>query len=524
MNIIARISTCLGIGHVMRMKWLLHEFSSRGYSLSVILDDGPVDVSYLIKELECELHYVITNSANDIALIKSLIVESKPCFVFIDHYELGYEYEVQLNALGCKVAVFDDLAREHYCDFLFDAKWEGHKTANRYDNKVPDFTKLYQGPDFALLSPDYSNCKRKVITNKGISKILLCLGGGGDLALFASFIRAIPAALMKELNISVVIGPQAKNRASLDLISKDIPEITLLEAPLSLAKYYSECDLFIGSLGTSLYELAAFKVPSITFSIAVNQNNELSHLEAFGHFLHLDMIDLAQMKMLGENLAKILCALPRITQLRKQAILLVDGAGVKRVVNALTGEQQGSGGDFIKSHVHAYTYLSETISIRPICDEDINDYLVARNKPSNAKRMTLTKSIERLPHYLWWFNNERQSYVVEKNGKAIAYIWHQLYRQNGAEYLYGGWFTADEELPFSIAILILQWQLDSCDELYPHAHWLAVIHKDNKFVNLLNRYMGFAETPQDSLFYSVTEGLFPQADKQFNFVMRYPNE
>ncbi|MBQ4861968.1 hypothetical protein J8L98_09730 [Pseudoalteromonas sp. MMG013] len=524
MNIIARISTCAGIGHLMRMKWLLHEFTVRHYTLTLILDRSSVDISYLLSDLTCEQHYVVTNSTHDLGLLKSLIESENPDFVFIDHYELGYEYECALQPLVGKVVVFDDLANSHYCDFLFDAKWQGSETSHRYDNKVPDFTQVYQGPDFALLSPEYSKnaCIENIHNSK--NRILLSLGGGGDLALFAGFINAIPQVLLKTLHISVVIGPQAKNREMLDAISQKLPEITLLESPISLAKHYAGCDLFIGALGTSLYELAALHVPNITFSIARNQHNELPHLEALGHFLHLDFIDLAQMKLFGENFDKILNALPRIGDLRRQGTLTVDGRGVHRVANILMGIKQDTTTRGLASYVHDYEHLSSSISVRPIFDGDVNDYLAARNKPNNAKRMTVTEPIERLTHYLWWFNNKRHSYAVEQNGKVIAYIWHQLHHCNGIEYLYGGWFTTHEDVPFNIAMLILQWQLDFCGERYPQAHWLAVIHKENKFVNLLNRYMGFVETPQASSFHMATQSLFPHADAEFNFVVRYANE
>ncbi|KAF7774116.1 hypothetical protein PCIT_a0512 [Pseudoalteromonas citrea] len=524
MNIIARISTCAGIGHLMRMKWLLHEFTVRHYKLTLILDESSVDVSYLLSGLTCEQHYVVTNSAHDLELLISLTASEKPDFIFIDHYELGYEYELALQSLGGKVVVFDDLARAHYCDYLFDAKWQGSDTYTRYNTQVPEFTEVHQGPDFALLAPDYLKIDGEAVIEREVKHILLSLGGGGDLRLFAALVSAIPKEFLKKLHISVVVGPQAQYKEQLHAICKNTPELTLLDAPLSLVEYYASSDLFIGALGTSLYELAVFKVPSITFSIAENQHNSLSHLEAFGHFLHLDDISLLQISKLGEKLALIVNALPRLVKMREQSTLLVDGAGVQRVANILTGIKYQPSVGPLQSYVHEYQWLSSSISVRPVFDGDVNDYLAARNKPNNAKRMTVTEPIDRLTHYLWWFNNNRNSYVVEQNGKVIAYVWHQIYQCDGAEYLYGGWFTAGEEVPFNIAMLILQWQLDFCGELHPKAYWLAVIHKENKFVNLLNRYMGFIESPLGSSFHTVTQNLFPKADKQFNFVMRYPDE
>jgi hypothetical protein len=165
--------------------------------------------------------------------------------------------------------------------------------------------------------------------------------------------------------------------------------------------------------------------------------------------------------------------------------------------------------------------LSGAFSVRKVADSDVNRYLIARNLPNNADRMTISKEIPRFGHYVWWLSNKRQSFVIEKEGVPVIYIWHDIYE---SKYLYGGWFTCEGNVSLPEAMLALQWQLKHCKKVYPHATWLAVIHKDNKFVNLLNQYMGFKVTPVDSEAFLKTKAIFPHADGQFNFLMLENNE
>lgn len=527
MNIVARVSTCLGIGHLMRIKWLLLELQSNTQaSLTLVLDIQKADIAPFIQELICDdIHFVKTASKQDIATLLSVIKTSNADLVILDHYDLDIEYEKQIGSVGAKLAVFDDLGRDHDCDFLFDAKWVGELTHKRYDKKSSAKTRHFLGPDFSLLAPPFSQTlNTHVSKSKNKTNILCSLGGGGDLSIFASLVNSVPHELHSQIQFTVVVGPKAENKQVITRLGEKFKNITILCSPLSIANEYRNTDLFIGALGTSLYELAALKVPAITFSIAANQDNDITHLQQLGHFLHLDEFTDSQACLLGAQLGGFICCLPRIKKLRHNAIVTVDGLGVKRVA-AILQAQEFDVTD-ISSQVREASNIAQLTTqyaVREAEDCDVNNYLIARNLPSNSQKMTINADIPRLEHYLWWFRSERKSYVVEKIGIPAVYVWHQYVSANSHDYLYGGWFTARNDVPFNLAMLTLQWQLDFCKASHPNAIWLAVIHKDNKFVNLLNKYMGFVSMPIDSVEYTTTQQLFPLADEQFNFVMWDPN-
>ena len=60
-------------------------------------------------------------------------------------------------------------------------------------------------------------------------------------------------------------------------------------------------------------------------------------------------------------------------------------------------------------------------NIFKINDNEINNYLDARNKKFNKIKMINKKSINRLEHYNWWFSNKRNIFIykIDENQKIF---------------------------------------------------------------------------------------------------------
>ncbi|REL26063.1 pseudaminic acid biosynthesis protein PseG [Thalassotalea euphylliae] len=551
-NFAIRVASQQGIGHLMRMKWLAHALIQRGCQVIFILDECTQASWQNITDVAEQLYFVnIGNSRysqhSDAFFTNEILVKHQCQRLIIDSYQLGVEYERAIDK-QVNITVFDDLAREHHCHQLFDMKWCAEHTDKRYKDKLPDECQRYLGPAFALLAPGYRqqnfNTKsRGVHSNHTIRQtihpsasknqnLLISLGGGGDLSLLEPFIYHL-VERAPALQINLVVGPQAINHQSVECVAAEHTNLTLINHPKSLISYYEQADLFVGALGTSLYELAACQLPAITFSIADNQENDILALEDLGHYFHLDSYYAAQGEKLAALTQLVLQQLPRVNTLRTSAKLTVDGCGAERVAEVLLAPNSAQH-ELTRDHVkydkdqlesnkkqasrgYSSEPLTDKVAIRQVDDQDINRYLNARNLPVNAQRMTINEEIPRLSHYHWWFTTDRVSYLLSENGQDRLYIWDSKQQINGQDYLYGGWFTAAGEVPFNLAMLALKWQL-SRSKTEHTATWLAVIHKENKFVNLLNQYMGFKETRCEQAI-AATQVLFPCATAaQFNYV------
>lgn len=534
-----RVAAKPGLGHLMRMRVLAQQLSLHGHASVFILCAGSEHLLGLLEPVARHCHVLpelkseLKNELED-ARQTSALIETYPDVrsVILDHPQFSELWERCLVEAEYHVVAFDDMARTHQAHMLFDPKWLGARTAQRYVRKLPSDSHAFLGPDYCLLAAPYSSRKPGASSESPSSQasraeachILLSLGGGGDLSLLESLLTALlQNEDSKHLSFDVVVGPLAKNGDGLKALAQHYPSINLVTGQDSLYDYYVQADLFIGALGTSLYELAATRTPALTFSMSPDQHNELKDLADFGHYLHLsDIAELAS-PICADLVLLLSQQKERLNQLIQRRHIDIDGRGAERICEVLLNPEASATRAGVSVSVRESEPLdvhefTPELAIRAVQDSDLHAYLAARNQRNNAAKSTVTREIALLEHYHWWFRTARESYVLTRHGEPLLFLWQQAYRANQKNYYYGGWFTADESVSFNIPMLALRWQLEQSRAECPDAHWVAVIRKDNRFVNLLNQYMGFSQIQNpDTL--SVTRQLFPQADQaSFNFI------
>ncbi|MFU2508130.1 UDP-2,4-diacetamido-2,4,6-trideoxy-beta-L-altropyranose hydrolase [Pseudoalteromonas sp. ASV78] len=513
-----RVDTLCGLGHFMRCKWLAIELQRLGEKVVFLID---TKLSEQLTEELGNIHLLpdaktqVEDAYNCVQLFNTQQLKINK--LLIDSYRFDSEWESEMAKHVPSIIAIDDLERDHFAELVIDSKWSGEKTSSRYKSNASESQRFLLGPDFAMLSPAYRNCEQTPRLDK---EIMFSLGGGGD---WEKLTKVIQLALetAPEFKVNVIIGPNASSVAQLRQLASVNTQISLIESPRCLAKYYKSCTLFIGALGTSLYELAATKTPALTFSIAKNQENQQAALDDLGHYVHIaNLLDYSPEQII-KLIFTLLQNINRINLMRENVAVSIDGEGASRVAKLITSKSYSSQVTKPNSNLvdNECQFFTDTITLRRVVDKDINRYLAARNLPNNAWRMTITKNIDQLDHYCWWFANRRDSFVMEVKGKSLLYVWHQLYEIEQQSYLIGGWFAASDDVNFAHAQLVLDWQLKETGQTYPNAIWVAVINKDNKFVNLLNQRAGFRSIEGDAKKMAVTQHLFPNATiDAFNFV------
>jgi hypothetical protein len=203
----------------------------------------------------------------------------------------------------------------------------------------------------------------------------------------------------------------------------------------------------------------------------------------------------------------------------------LDGLGSKRIANTIE--------NLLKKNSFSVDYNNfdlvltndnienQEYVIEAVCDNHINKYLDARNLNTNLRNMTEVNKVDRLNHYIWWFSNRRQSYILKKQGNPILYIWHESKTINDVKILIGGWFPCTENCAALDVMYALNWQLEYSKNHFPGIPWVAVIKKTNKFVLSLNKRFGFTSLSQKSKMFSITKECFPNASiSKFEFVFK----
>jgi len=515
-----------GLGHLVRCIILAKAFSQHGFTCHFLLDhEAPAALPFLSNQNVDYLYKAPINTLNmsfDASNTLSYCQHLQPDWVIVDDYRLTQEWETLLRQDGYKVCAFDDLNRQHNCDALIDMGWKGQNTEKGYDGLTNDDCLKLLGPNYVLLPEKITTFPRKQ-SPQNTFHIMLALGGGGDAELLCTLINSLRIGnYASPLKLLVVLGPLLKNAEKLTALYHGACDVELIQGKTDLSDDILRTDLYIGAAGGILYQLRYINIPALTFAIAPNQQNDTAALEDIGHYFHINQLE---QSVLNDHFA-IFCKTVQehyrdFLNLGQSARVTVSGQGADNIVKALTHQQKPSLTISQAQPAPTPIPLNKEYVLRRVTHSDINHYRASRNLPANSQNMAITDPIPELEHYCWWFNNNRENYLLLKNTKPVLYIWHQKVTYQYKSYLIGGWFVCTQDSNIQDAMIALNWQLEHCDQEYPGIPWVAVISKQNKFVKLLNDYKNFLEIDDTHPDFAAIHNLFHAADpKSFYYVIR----
>ena len=527
-------SSSLGIGHLARCRRLAVSLKGQGLTVFFVLDFVSDYLSEYLREFDYKGLYsfneLFLSEEDDALRLLDCLNNQDITAVIVDDYRLSNMWERSIVQLGCKIIVIDDQDKNsHECHLLIDSTWEGKKTFKRYKDKISTNTHCLLGPKYLLIDEVYGSEKKQKhnsVTKNVSFKILLSLGGGGDLAFLASLIYClidqIPGNLSCEF--SAVVGPYALNKEELISFSLKHDNVRLIFNQDGLFKEISATDLYVGASGGTLFESLAMDIPCITFSISKNQQNNNENFEDLGHFFHLNKIDESDLENFAILVFELLSQYDRFKEIYKNHTpLKIDGKGVPRVSKA------------IQSIIAEKTTVIDSVPMSNECDfkvgydlseiddSEVNRYLSARNLKINLDKMIDTTPISELNHYIWWLKgNDRTSYVLRKSGKDLLYIWHQLQKVDDVDVIVSGWFIANESCNALDALNAITRHSIIIDKLFAGSYWIIVMRNDNYFMQKVHRRLKFKQADKRSSMEKVIQKSFPNASaNDFLYYFRF---
>ena len=235
-----------------------------------------------------------------------------------------------------KLLVIDDLAdRIHQADLLLDQNFFGEATHQRYQYLAPPDCRYLLGPFYALLAPEYALLHPLVPPRNELRRLLVFFGGVDPLNLTGLVLEALNDPDLADLSVDVVLGLQSSNRQSVAELVARRPNTTLYGPMPSLAGLIARADFAIGAGGSTTWERACLRLPSMVVTIAANQLpfsealDEAGYVQLLGdgHSVTADQVRSAVLRLLTEPKSGKVC--PALT----------DGCGASRLAMAMLGPQ-----------------------------------------------------------------------------------------------------------------------------------------------------------------------------------------
>ena len=266
----------------------------------------------------------------ELPVLEQILRTQPPECLLVDSYFATADYFAALKGL-CPIAYLDDLQ-------AFDAPLD---LVINYD-LAPDTT-FYQNARRVLAGGAYTPLREQFSLNRyhvweKVKDVLISTGATDPWHIAANLVtRLLDAPEWKDVCFHVITGPIHQSREQLLALSETEERIVLHENVRDMAALMLECDLAVSAGGTTLFELCAIGVPTVSFAFTDN------HLPGIRDFAAADLIptlgDIRTDRDFMDHAQALLTALAadrsRRADQSSRMRMAIDGAGADRIAGAL---------------------------------------------------------------------------------------------------------------------------------------------------------------------------------------------
>lgn len=251
-------------GHIMRCLTIAHALRQTGSQVTFLVSDED-SVSMLQSRQETDI--LCLNSSwnhleSELSSLLPILKKHHVDILLLDSYFVTRQYMEAIQEV-CRLVYIDDLQSFSYsADLIIN-----------YDLVVD--AAFYQDIP-ALLGASYTPLREQFQSvsysvRETVSSILITTGGSDQYHTASGIIESMKQYAFYQqpnLTISVLIGKMSGDKDCLHHLAKQDKRICLYENILDMASLLTSCDFAFSAGGTTLFELCAVGVPSISFSIS----------------------------------------------------------------------------------------------------------------------------------------------------------------------------------------------------------------------------------------------------------------
>jgi UDP-2,4-diacetamido-2,4,6-trideoxy-beta-L-altropyranose hydrolase len=263
----------IGAGHVMRCLALAQAWQDAGGAVQL----AAARLSDVLRlRLEAEGLTVIMldetpGTGPDAEATAACAREIGAAWVVADSYEFGAAFQRSLKQAGLRLLLLDDYGHaEHYhADIVLNQNL--HADPATYENLQP-YTRLLLGTRYVLLRREFAAWTAHERWIPEVARHLLVTLGGDDLHdLTALAIRAIQRIHEPAFETTVVTASDELHARLAPLAGRGAQHIEILGHVTRMPKLMAHADLAIAAAGSTSWERALLRLPSLVITVAENQ-------------------------------------------------------------------------------------------------------------------------------------------------------------------------------------------------------------------------------------------------------------
>lgn len=265
----------IGAGHVMRCLSVAEVMRERGQECLFVTAESLF--ASIIQEQGFKVE-IMQSDYFDLYRERDIFVQILeryvPEYVVVDSYYVTKEYFNWLKKYG-KIIYIDDRA-----DFAYpvDVLVNYNIFANQIDYEGiyrvegVNLPKLLIGAEYIPLRKEFQDAEER-IQPEIVQKVLVSTGGADAEHVMLNFIKYLQSKVYTaaDCEYHLILGAMNEDVKEISQMTKDMEGIVLHQNVKSMKALMTECDMAISAAGSTLYELCACGLPTITYTLADNQ-------------------------------------------------------------------------------------------------------------------------------------------------------------------------------------------------------------------------------------------------------------
>ncbi|NFA59984.1 UDP-2,4-diacetamido-2,4,6-trideoxy-beta-L-altropyranose hydrolase [Clostridium sporogenes] len=316
----------IGMGHIMRTLVLAKELAKTNDVFYICKVDVPLSSKYKsgMDKAKAEGFNVVTINENNI--INDLKNISVDCLI-TDSYDVNEEYFNLTKGMFEITGYIDDMNLHYFnVDFIINQ----NIGAEEYSYKANKDTRLFLGTNYTMLREEFRKNPNKNI-KKEVQNFMITVGGAdpnGITNIICNYVKDL------EFKFHVIIGPSFKEENIEKLVKlKKLKDNINLYFNANMIEIMNKCDIAVSACGSTLYELAVCRIPTLGLIIADNQEKVAYKMNERGLIYNLGWCKDLTKDIIIDNIKKISKLKNRERIIKNQCI--INKNGIEKLTKAI---------------------------------------------------------------------------------------------------------------------------------------------------------------------------------------------
>jgi UDP-2,4-diacetamido-2,4,6-trideoxy-beta-L-altropyranose hydrolase len=325
----------MGTGHVMRCLALAQAWKQKRGDVIFAMAEVPPGINARLQDEGMEVMAVTfpAGSLEDACETVNLGMQIGVSWIVVDGYQFNAEYQRCIKDSNLKLVFIDDYghAQYYFADIVLNQNVYAHEAL--YKNRDLH-TSLLLGTPYVFLRQEFTRWKSEGKEIPPVArKVLVTMGGSDPENVTLKIIQALELIPTADMEIKIIVGAVNPHLGKLKEVSSSLNcFVQILTEVRNMPKLMEWAEVAVSAAGSSCWELAFMKVPTVAVVLADNQYLVAEHLGRLGVMVNLGSHIQLTPQEIAKELSRVLCSETLRAEMSFLAQKLVDGQGVSRLL------------------------------------------------------------------------------------------------------------------------------------------------------------------------------------------------